>query len=257
MSKIFLSVPVLDRPELQSLYSIYQSVLSCTEHKVRIYFNEDDSLISRVRNNHITKFLNEYKDCDYFMSIDSDIEIVNAFPNNNIFSKLISHDLDFVGGLYALRDDQQKRCASIPLNLDISLEDVRFDSGLVEMRWLSSGCWCLKRSVVERMAEAYPELIYSGENDMSEKMINGLYIPDIFEIENSDGIKFKKYLSEDWAFAERWRNIGGKIFADTSIGLNHIGKTKYKMWDLEINQNNDFEKQNKKNEPPLAGWDLI
>ena len=87
MAKIFLSVPVLEKPELKMLYSTYQAMLSCAEHQVRIYFNENDSLISRVRNVHMSVFLNEYPECDYFCSIDSDLEIVNAYQTNNIFTK--------------------------------------------------------------------------------------------------------------------------------------------------------------------------
>ena len=85
MAKIFLSVPILGRPDLKMMYSMYQAILSCKEHQVRVYFNQNDSLISRVRNVHISSFYNDYPDYDYFMSLDSDLEIVNAYPNNNIF----------------------------------------------------------------------------------------------------------------------------------------------------------------------------
>ena len=79
MANIFLSMPIADKPELRSLYSVYQASLSCKEHKVRLYFNENDSLISRIRNVHLSVFLNEFPDCDYFVSIDSDIEIMNVY----------------------------------------------------------------------------------------------------------------------------------------------------------------------------------
>ena len=78
MAKVFLSIPVLDRPELKMLYSVYQAMLTDQGHQVRIYFNENDSLISRVRNVHLSVFLNEFTDCEYFVSIDSDLEILNS-----------------------------------------------------------------------------------------------------------------------------------------------------------------------------------
>jgi hypothetical protein len=267
MAKIFLSVPVLDRPELKMLYSAYQAMLSCREHQVRIYFNENDSLISRVRNVHLSVFLNEYTDCDYFISIDSDLEILNAYSTNNIFTKLISHDKDFVGGLYALKQDNCKPlCSSIPMSPEIKRDNIQFDSGLIEMRWLSSGCWCIKRSAIERMVKSYPELAYVGDDNVAGKPIYGLCIPAIFDIQNGDQ-KFKKYLSEDWAFCERWRDIGGKIYADTSIALKHIGKTSYSLWNFEITKervNNEppTKKQESKEEYktlpelPKAGFDL-
>ena len=264
MAQIFLSIPVLDRPELKMLYSTYQSILSCGVHKVRMYFNENDSLISRVRNVHISAFLDEFPECDYFCSLDSDIEIVNTFHTNNIFTKLIANDVDFVGGLYALKQNgTHPQCSSIPLSPSINRENIPFDSGLIEMRWLSSGCWCLKRSVVEKMVKAYPELTYMGDDNAAGKAIYGLYKPDIFEIE-SNGRVFKKYLSEDWAMVERWRKIGGKVYADTSIVLKHIGKTSHTLWNVEVvkrNQKSEQEEpekieQPKNNELPLPGFDL-
>jgi len=252
MANIFLSVPILGKPELKMIYSMYQSILSSGKHQVRVYFNENDSLISRVRNVHLSVFYNEFPECDYFMSIDSDLEIVNAYANNNIFNKLIEHDKDFVGGLYAIKKPGEKRCSSITANGD----HPRFNSGLIEMAWMSTGCWCIKRSVVTKMIEAYPELSYDGDDNASGKKIYGLYIPMLYDIKDGDfpGVKppFKKYLSEDWSFAQRWRQIGGKLYADTSIVLNHIGKTPYALWDVEVQK----RKAGDSAQPPQPGFDL-
>jgi len=264
---IFLSIPVLDRPELKMMYSMYQAMLSCGEHNVRIYFNENDSLISRVRNVHMSTFLNDYPECDYFMSIDSDLEIVNAFQSNNIFSKLISHDVDFVGGLYPLKQNNTKPlCASIPLSDTIKRDNIPFDSGLIEMRWLSSGCWCIKRSAIERMVKQYPDLTYVGDDNVAGKPIYGLFIPALFDVE-SNGQTFKKYLSEDWSFVERWRNMGGKVYADTSIVLNHIGKISHTLWNVEVSQQKKespveetpihIENTPLSKDVPPAGFDLL
>ena len=40
MANIFLSVPILGKPELRMIYSTYKAILSSGEHKVRIYFNK-------------------------------------------------------------------------------------------------------------------------------------------------------------------------------------------------------------------------
>jgi len=249
MAKIFLSVPVLGKPELKMMYSMYQAILSCQDHQIRLYFNENDSLISRVRNVHISVFMDEFPECDYFMSLDSDIEVVNAFATNNIFSKLVSHDKDFVGGLYAIKKPGPRKCSSIT----IDGETPQFNSGLKEMAWMSTGCWCLKRSAIEKMIKAYPELTYDGDDNATGKKIYGLYIPMIYDLKEGDfpnlKLPFKKYLSEDWSLCQRWNAIGGKTYADTSIVLNHIGKIPYTMWDVEV-----VKKQN--NEPPKPGFDL-
>jgi len=253
MAKIFVSLPVLGKPELKMIKSFYQAVLSCKEHQIYLYTNENDSLISRVRNVHISTFLNDYPDYDYFVSIDSDLEIINAFSTNNIFDKLIEHDKDFVGGLYALKDPQEtEKCSSVAKD---RREKFDFNDGLVEMEWLSSGCWCIKREAVQKMANAYPELQYDGDDNMGGKKIYGLYIPYIIEMESG----VKKYLSEDWAFSARWKALGGKIWADSSIALRHLGQYPYSLWKFDVVKKKKNEKQEPrktKNNLPPAGFDL-
>jgi hypothetical protein len=232
MANIFVSVPILGRPELRMMQSLYAAAMTSGQHNVRFYFNENDSLISRARNVHLSTFLYDYPECEYFMSIDSDLEIVNAFETNNIFNMLVSHDKEFVGGLYAIKNPGAVRCSSVPFD---RFDPLTFDSGLVKMRWLSTGCWCIHRSVVEKMVEAYPDLTYVGDDNMSGKTVHGLYIPMIHEMPNDEGEgTFKKYLSEDWSFCARWAAIGGEIFADTGIVLNHIGSYDYSLYKVKV-----------------------
>lgn len=246
MAKIFLSVPVMDRPELGFIQSM-QSACMNSKHQVFTVFHKQDSLISRARNIHISKFLYEYTDMDYFVSLDSDIEIVNQYKTNNIFDKLVAHNLDFVGGLYPSKNPKEKICSSTPIHPEH--RSPAFDSGLIEMRWLSSGCWCLSRKAAEKMEEKYrAELQYDGDGLVAGDKMMGLYIPML--IKRTEGEKtFRKYLSEDWSFCERWKNIGGEIWADTSIVLKHIGQYPYTLWDVKV------VKEAKSNPPP-AGYDL-
>ena len=120
MAKVFVSLPVLGRPNLRMIQSLYAAANSCKEHEIVIHSSENDSMISRVRNVHISKFINDYRDCDYFVLIDSDLEIMNRFSTNNIFTKLISHDLDFVGGLYSLKRPGSPICSSVPMDRDLN-----------------------------------------------------------------------------------------------------------------------------------------
>jgi len=255
MANIFLSVPILGKPELKMIYSTYKSILSCPQHHVRLYFNENDSLISRVRNTHISTFLHDFPECDYFMSLDSDLEIVNSYPSDNIFTRLIEHDIDFVGGLYAIKKPGPVQCASISIDSQVP----QFGTGLKEMRWMSTGCWCLKRCVVEKMVEAYPELEYDGDDNMQGKKVYGFYNPMIYDLQEGDfpsvKLPFKKYLSEDWSFCERWKKIGGKMYADTSIALRHVGKCDYSLYDVKIVSSNQPPSNNGVH-PPSPGFEM-
>jgi len=230
MAKILVSVPVLGRPHLRMMQSLYSAINACKEHDISIFYSENDSMISRVRNVHLSTFIHDYSDYEYFISIDSDIEIVNHFQTNNIFSKLVAHDLPFVGGLYSLKRDDETICSSLAMD---RIKKPQFNNGLKNMLWLSSGCWCLKRSMVNQMISKYPELTYDGDDNMSGKKVYGLYIPILKQM-ISEGHEYTKYLSEDWSFCSRWRDMGGQIFADTSIVLNHFGEKKYSLWNVEV-----------------------
>ena len=230
MAKILVSYPVLGRPNMRSMQSLYSAINSCKEHDVVIHSSENDSMISRVRNVHISTFINDYPECDYFVSIDSDLEIVNRFWNNNIFTKLVSHGAKFVGGLYSLKKDGESISSSVPMDRN---QKPDFDSGLIPMLWLSTGCWCLHRSAIEKMIDTYPDLTYDGDDNMSNKKIFGLYIPMLKTLHLKDK-RVTKYLSEDWSFCERWRELGGQIFADTSIVLKHYGEKPFNLWETEV-----------------------
>lgn len=234
--KVFLSYPVMDRCEQRSLSSVYRMASTCQTASVQISCLEGDSLISRVRNVAITMFMES--SADYFMSVDSDLEIMNTLADNNAIDRLIRSDYEFTGALYALKDPSQRKSSSVLMGANAL---PKFDSGFYEARWLSTGCWMLKRSVVEKMIAAYPDLVYDGDAHATGRKCLGLYIPYIESVSEADGFKFppgkliyRKYLSEDWAFAARWRKIGGKIFIDSGIHLTHIGKNGYRLWDCEV-----------------------
>ena len=141
--------------------------------------------------------------------------------------------------MYAIKNPTVRRSASIPLEVNKHIE---FDSGLIEMRWLSSGCWCVKRKVFEDLRNEYPELIYDGDDNASGKKVYGFYIPYIYDMkpeefpEVPNGQVFRKYLSEDWSAIQRWRELNpdNKVWCDTGIVLRHIGKFAYTLWDVEV-----------------------
>jgi hypothetical protein len=40
-------------------------------------------------------------------------------------------------------------------------------------------------------------------------------------------LKRKRFLSEDWYFCQRWRELGGKVLMHTKTSCNHIGTYNY------------------------------
>jgi len=137
-----------------------------------------------------------------------------------MFDILLNDDKDIVGGLYCLKSNE-RICTSVDSQGN---RNFAYDSGLIEMKWLSAGCQFIKRKVIMDMIEIYRDQEYQSDGDII-RTTYGLYNPIISKIimksEDSGVVLIKKLLSEDWSFIQRARDIGYKVFADTRILLQH------------------------------------
>jgi len=225
--RVLLAVPTAyGNNHPQSYNSMYRAIGTSQRCEVRLHVTQGDALLSRVRNLHVTEFL-ERPDCGWLACLDSDIEVSNASQSDNWLDRLTDWNLPLVGGLYRVKSDEDARCSSVVL--DPGLGPPAPDTGLREMRWLSTGVWMVRRDCAEMMARSYPELWYDADSGVKRKIFGG-FICFIADVMRGNGSGFRKYLSEDWAFCERWRHIGGRIFADTSIRTVHYGCKGFPMW---------------------------
>lgn len=128
----------------------------------------------------------------------------------NALLKLIDYPVEFVSGIYPKRID--------PLQFALRYIEDRPEiwgdqkTGLIEVAGVSAGFMRCSRSMLEKMAEAYPGLAYVRD----DKTFWGFFDPYRLD----DG---KRKLSEDYSFCQRWRDIGGKVWADPNIKMGHIG----------------------------------
>jgi len=98
-----------------------------------------------------------------------------------------------------------------------TLNNGEHEGDLIEVGTLGTGFMLIKRSVFEKMIEegATP---YVDAIGLSPEENANQY--DFFQCTiDSKG----RYLTEDWSFCRRWRQLGGKIWADTKIALAHVG----------------------------------
>ena len=174
----------------------------------------NESLITRGRNNLVAKFLFNQA-ATHLMFIDVDL----GFDAESIL-RLLCANQDLVGGVYPMK--------RIPIRYVINTVPNPVVLGdLVEVSTLGTGFMLIKREVIEKMIAAHPELKYRdniGIGQQYEPLMYGLFDTMI----DPDG----NYLSEDWTFCYLWRLMGGKVFADTGIKLDHTGYHKY-AGDLE------------------------
>jgi hypothetical protein len=94
--------------------------------------------------------------------------------------------------------------------------DVQAD--IIEAEGLPTAFMLIKRELLEKMIASFPARKIL--NPMKEVPVSAKpYLYSLFEQENIDG----EYLSSDYSFCRLWRSLGGKVYADLTINLDHHG----------------------------------
>ncbi|WP_395698220.1 hypothetical protein [Methylocella sp.] len=185
-----------------------------------------DSLITRSRNTLVAQFL-AASEATHLLFIDADI----AFDARQV-ADMLAFDEDFVAGVYPLKvvdwsDAAIRRAATLQEGFEAApLLYVGSPCAGAERRgrfvsavYCGGGFMLLRRRVVERMIEAYPHLRYEGAHAYSNVRPGPSYALFDCLIDPQTGA----YVSEDFAFCQRWRDIGGEIWLDAEGRLTHVG----------------------------------
>jgi hypothetical protein len=214
--------------------------------KTTMYFKEigmkfavstiSDSLISRARNNLVAKFLAN-ENFTHLMFIDVDLE----FKGQDIL-KMLWHDKEIVTGAYPIKDinwDKVTKLVNDGTESNKLLErSTRFvvnpvraggqrvetSNGAISVHDAGTGFMMISREALLKMIEAYPELKFNDDtgslNEEEKKWTYAFFNSYVDE----DG----RFVSEDYGFCRYWQKIGGKIWTDPAIELNHLGRMMYK-----------------------------
>jgi len=206
----------------QLFESVFVSMLKFVIYcgKIGMNFSIDtmvnDSLITRGRNNLVAKMMSN-SEATHLMFIDADI----GFEPEHIF-KLLLHDKDLVGGMYPKK--------SLPIDYVVNVDpavvgangEIPTYGDLIPLTRLGTGFMMIKRAVLVKMMAAYPETHYIGNIGLDKK-----YDEFMFALFDTHITKDLEYNSEDWTFCDRWRAIGGEIWGDITIKLDHTGHFRY------------------------------
>ncbi len=210
-----------------------QSVISLIQYAGQAGFDAmlallgHDSLITRSRNTLVTQFLQS--PATHLLFIDADI----SFDPSQVYD-MLAFDKEVVAGIYPLKvinwdNAAMQRLASgnetfqsAPLLyvgtlcVGNELERIgRFATGI----YCGGGFLMIKREVIEKMIAAYPESRYKSVHAYSNAKGDEYYA--LFDCLIDP--ETKAYISEDFGFCQKWRDIGGKIWLDTESRLTHIG----------------------------------
>ncbi len=160
------------------------------------------------------------KDYDYFFNVDADIMFLN-YKEINPIDLLVEHCEEIgnaiVGGIYVYKrypyqpayrpkDLQEiyERDGKFPENYKFNIPKELF-----EVEWLAGGCMMINREIVEKLTKK-------------------------FQVPNLPMIYKKEYLSEDFSFCKRARDMSYSIFAEPKIELGHSGPYLFTFNDYKI-----------------------
>jgi hypothetical protein len=115
--------------------------------------------------------------------------------------------------------DINKAAAALVMNFKYANSQVV--NGFVEVLDGPTGFLMIKREVIERMYAQYPEL--NCKNDHQNRDFDDYCA--VFDC-MIDPVT-RRYLSEDYAFCRRWQQMGGKIYADVTTTLGHVGNLRF------------------------------
>jgi hypothetical protein len=219
------------------------SIFSQFGISLKVEFCRNDSLVSRARNNLIAKAMSDTS-ITHMMFIDNDI----TWQPMDIL-KLIVSDKSLVGGVYPIKHYDWDKLAENPgsvqqwidaknasqlkdlaSNTDIVQQRmVRYNinhlsntleikNNLARVRHLATGFMMIKREVIDKMSKAFPSTKYVDDVGFLHGEEND-YAYALFDC----GVEEGHYCSEDWMFCNRWSKMGGQVWIDVSVNLNHTG----------------------------------
>lgn len=177
----------------------------------------NESLVTRARNSIVAHFL--VSECSHLFFVDADI----GFGADSVL-RILAHDRPVMGGLYRLkRPEAVVWAAEWERGPDGAIPtDPR--TGAARVLSIGTGFLCLRRDALERMTAAYPELRYVPHGAPPRAAWEGQCYA-LFEAGVDPATR--RYVGEDYMFCARWRSLGGEIWCDPAILLDHHGQARF------------------------------
>lgn len=236
-NKFFIATPCYGGQLTEPYFrSVIKLMTFFNQHRVPLAFGTiaNESLVTRARNVLLAYFLGS--DYTHLMFIDADIE----FQVEDVL-KLYAHNRDVCVGAYPkkglnwdrirdtiINDPEKAKNNTAALGADYAVNfkflnkqdrTIAVDRGVVKLHDAGTGFMMIKRNSILKLIKAYPELKYNNDVQLNQDLSDHFYALFDTMIDPVD----RRYLSEDYTFCRRWQDIGGDIWLDPTISLNHYG----------------------------------
>jgi hypothetical protein len=230
--------------------SLIQTFAMCKEFglRMKVHFCKNDSLVSRARNNLVAKAMTD-TNMTHMLFIDADItwdpiDIVKLiladkgvvggiYPIKNYNWGNFSEDPDFVRKIMAKKQNSQLnnmmsdlqflKTNMVKYNVNYESSVLNVTNNLAKVKHLATGFMMIKRAVIESMMRGFPDTKYTDDvGFLTGEENNFAYA--LFDC----GVEEGHYFSEDWLFCHRWTKMGGGVYIDVTINLDHTGIETFK-----------------------------
>ena len=240
-NKFFIATPCYGGQLMEPYFrSTIKLMTFFNQHQIPLAFGTiaNESLVTRARNVLLAYFLNS--DYTHLLFVDADIEFqvedvlklyaankdvaVGAYPKKGVAWQRIKENMQSNESGKAFSDKEIAAFGSdYAINfkfLNKEQKTIAVENGLIKLHDAGTGFMMIKREAILKLLKAYPELKYNNDVQINNPGLeNHFYALFDTMIDPID----KRYLSEDYTFCRRWQEIGGDIWLDPSISLNHYG----------------------------------
>lgn len=206
---ILISTPSYDeRVDIAYMLSVLDTVrlLESNGFEVDLQIPMSSALVAHTRNAIVQRFMDN--NFDYLLMVDSDL----GWAPEAVL-KLIESNKEFCGGVYPSRDGGGFKFR--PSTEEDGKIIICPETKLLKMEYIPAGFILLKRSVIEKMYDRFPELRYEPKSP------NSIHSKGycLFNTEVWEG----EFWGEDYTFCRRAKEVGLEIWVDPMIPFNHAG----------------------------------
>lgn len=169
-----------------------------------------DQFIAKARNKIVSEFLQNYPMATHLFFLDDDI----SWPAKKAI-EFLERDLDIIAGVYPKK--QEQRDFPVELEADKTTGALVEVNGLVKARAVPTGFMCIKRRVLEALAEQ-SGIFRETEADGIQKEFYNIF---------RTGVMNEEFNGEDYLFCMNAQALGFDIWVDPDIEFTHRGNKKW------------------------------
>ena len=227
-TRLYLTSPTTGQVDIHYMRSVFLLQAECNKRKIGITLHlHKSSIVTFGRNACTAAFLNS--DATHMLFVDTDIQ----FDEKDIF-RMMEADEEVTLIPYPMKwldwkkANEMHQRHGIPVNkgafhfpMKVLGEDFECVNGWMEIERGPAGCMLIKREAIERMIKFYPDLKVKQNHLINESVKNSTHSYNFWDTEFNK--ETGQIIGEDFAFCDRYRKAGGRIFALIDSEIAHHG----------------------------------